>query len=72
MSMYLLPANPTSSTIPLTSLQRRARRAGYWLQRDRHVPASFSLIDRRLGMPITRLDHVPLGEIVVALDRVLL
>jgi hypothetical protein len=48
-------------------LRSRARRLGYRILGDRYAE-TFSLIDRKLALPISALEHVTLPEIANAIE----
>jgi hypothetical protein len=50
-------------------LRSRARRLGYRILGDRYAE-TFSLIDIKLALPISALEHVALPEIANAIEAV--
>lgn len=63
--IYILPANPSSPTISLPRLRRRARRNGYRVLKDRGT-GGYSLFDAKLNLPLLGLDRVELVDIARA------
>jgi hypothetical protein len=59
---YVLPSDPSSPPVSLTCLRKRAKRAGFYIARDRYTD-TFSLIDARTGLPLVGLDHVKLPAV---------
>jgi hypothetical protein len=65
--IYILAANPTTPTISLPCLRQRARRLDYRIASDRYAD-TYSLIDAKLQLPVSGLEHVGLATIANAIE----
>jgi hypothetical protein len=65
--IYLLPANPTSPLVSFSALRQRAKRLDYRIFGDRYAE-TFTLVDTRLGLPVSGLEHVGLPIIANAIE----
>jgi hypothetical protein len=65
--IYLVPTDPTTPLISFSALRQRAKRLGYRILSDRYAE-TFSLIDAKLNLPISGLEHVAIHIIANVLE----
>jgi hypothetical protein len=67
--IYILPTDPTRAPVSFPALRQRANRLGYRIFSDRYAE-TYSLIDAKLHLPVSGLEHVGLAMIANAIEEV--
>jgi hypothetical protein len=65
--IYIVPTDPTRPLVSITCLRARARRLDYRIIADRYAE-TFTLIDAKLHLPVSGLEHVTIHTIANVLE----